>query len=70
MRHVPGEVQQIVSEQWRGPIVPQLLAGILDRGHALMQDRRDAVAADPRLIAAMYRAAVATGVMDAAGVLN
>ena len=38
MRHVPGEVQQIVSEQWRGPIVPQLLAGILDRGHALMQD--------------------------------
>jgi hypothetical protein len=52
------------------PIVPELAADILARTSALMDAPGSVLASDPRLVIATYRAAVATGIMDAVGMMN
>jgi hypothetical protein len=46
------------------PVSPELLEEVFDRAPALRRAERDVVAGDPRFAVGIYRAAVATGVMN------
>jgi hypothetical protein len=47
------------------PVTPQLLKAVFDRDPALTRAEGDVLARDPRFAIGIYRAAVATGAMDA-----
>ncbi len=46
------------------PVTPGLIEEVYDRAPPLLHAEGDALARDPRFVIGIYRAAVATGVMD------
>ncbi len=52
------------------PLIPDLLAELLESAPALMDIQEHILAADPRLVIATYRAAVATRTMETVGLMN
>jgi hypothetical protein len=46
------------------PVIPDLLKDLFDRTPGLKSPQGDVLARDPRFAIRIYRAAVATGVMD------